>query len=128
MAELKNNADFQQKMGFIKLKFYPALCAATNNIEDALMLLNSFNTMIMQEFLGLMKEKNIKDLSLEGKLDITNDKAPELRALLDLFMDKSVFDAKEILEGMRNEINLFLQEERKERPLSALKTKWVDEM
>ncbi len=128
MAELKNNAEFQQKMAFVKQVFYPALCRASTSIEDAQMLLHGFNTNIMQEFLGLMKEKKISDLNLSVRLDTTNEKHPDFLALLDLFKDQSVFEAKEHIEGMTQEINLFLQEERKTKKLEDLKTKWVDEL
>ncbi len=127
ISEMKANTDFQKKIEFVKTKFWPALCEATTSIEDADILLSGFNTMIMQTFLGLMKEKTLKDLDLSTKLDPTSDKFLENQKLLELFSDMSVFDAKDYIEGMKNEIGLFKQEEFKARPLSSLKTKWVDE-
>lgn len=128
IADLKSNEKFQEKMKFTREVFYPALCAATTSIDDASILLSGFNTTIMQEFLGLMKEKTLKDLDLDKKLEPTNLKFQESKDLLALFNDMSVFDAKDYIEGMRNEIQLFLTDEAKNRPLSSLKTKWIDEL
>ncbi len=128
VAEMKGNADFQRKMEFIKTKFWPALCKASTNIEDAQMLLEGFNTAIMQAFLGDMKKKSVKDLELGLKLDTQSDRYLENRDLLELFSDQTVFEAKEYVEGMKGEISLFLREEQKERPLSSLKVSWIDEI
>lgn len=125
---MKANVDFQKKMAFVREKFYPALCEAASSIEDATMLLSGFNTVLMQEFLGIMKEKKVSELSLGGKLDAMSDKFKENTALLDLFTDLTVFEAKDYIEGMKGEIELFKSEEMRERPLSSLKTKWADEL
>lgn len=128
LADLKNNKDFQEKIKFAREVFYPALCQASTSIDDAQILLSGFNTTIMQEFLSLMKEKKIKDLALVDKLDQTNPKFAEMSALLGIFSDYTVFDAKDQIEGMRGELALFITDEMKERPLSSLKTKWVDQL
>ena len=128
LAEMKNNATFKAKMAFIKERFWPALCKSSTSIEDATILLEGFNTAMMQEFLADMKNKSVKDLNLQLKLDAMSDKFLENQELLNLFQDLSVFDAKDYIEGMRNEISLFLREEQKERSLSSLKVKWIDEL
>ncbi len=128
LADLRKNQEFVKKMAFVKEKFWPALIAATTSIDDAVILLSGFNNIIMQEFLGLMKQKTVFDLDLISKLDPKADKVEENKALLSLFLEYSVFEAKEIIEGMRSEINLFLLEEQKARTLDTLKTKWVDEI
>ncbi len=127
VADLKSNQDFQKKMVFVREKFWPALCKASKSVDDAQILLSGFNNVIMQEFLGKMKEVNMKDMKLSLKLDTHNDMFLESQELLALFDDMDVFTAKDYIEGMRNEISLFRQEEDKNRPLSELKTKWVDE-
>lgn len=128
LAELKANKDFQKRMTFIKEEFWPALCEASTSIEDAKILLTGFNNVVMQSFLGLMKEKHLKDLGLTTKLDAQSDKFLENQKLLGLFSEMSVFEAKEYIEGMRNEIDTFLTDEMKERPLSSLKVKWIDQV
>ena len=128
IKDLKSRADFQQRIKFVKEKFWPALCAASMNIEDACMLLSGFNDIIMQEFLGLMKEKKLRELKLESKLDAKSPKAKENQELLELFQDCDIFEAKQYIEGMRNEIETFKRDEFQDRPLSSLKTKWIDEL
>lgn len=128
LADMKKNADFKRRMAFVKEKFWPALCESAENIKDAQMLMEGFNTQIMQSFLGKMKEVKLSDLKLEAQLDQTSPKYPEHLAMLKLFEDMSVFNAKDLIEGMREEINLFVTDELAERPLSSLKTRWVDEL
>lgn len=125
--DMKKRELFKEKMDFTKNKFYPALCAASRNIDDAKQLVSSLNSMMMDKFLGFMKEKKFSDLDLHTLLDPKEEKYQEYIALLALFSDMSVFDAKYFIEGMRNEIDFFLREEQIERPLSSLKPKWLDE-
>lgn len=127
LAEMTKNADFQQRMRFVKDKFWPALCAASQNIEDATMLLTGFNNIIMETFLGQMKEKKLSDLNLKEKLDKASPKYAENIKLLELFEGFDVFRAKELIEGMKGEVQIFVNDELKDRPLSTLKTKWIDE-
>lgn len=127
LHQMKNNADFQKKMKFTRDEFYPALCEAATSIDDATLLLSGFNTQIMQEFLGRMKEVKMKDLNLLSKLEVSSDKYIEYQKLLSLFDEMSVFEAKDIIEGMRGEIDLFKVEEFKERPLASLKVTWVED-
>lgn len=128
IADLKKNDQFMRKMKFAREEFYPALCKASSSIDDAQMFLSSFNTMVMQEFLELMKQKKLADLMLEDKLDKNAPQYNEIIQLVHLFDDMSVFDVKDQVEGMRNEISLFITEENKGRKLEDLKTTWLDQM
>ncbi len=128
LTDLKNNKQFMEKMKFTKEVFFPALNKATTSIDDALQNLSVINSLIMEKFLGFMKEKTIKDLKLADNLSGTDSKAQEMREMIALFDDMSVFDTKDLMEGMRNEINLFLNEENKLRKLSDLKPRWLDEI
>lgn len=128
LKDIKTNTDFQKRMTFVKEKFWPALVEASTSIEDAKMLLTGFNNIIMQSFLALMKEKQIKDLGLAAKLDAKSDKFLENQKLLELFIDMDVYTAKDYIEGMRNELDTFIMDELKVRPLSSLKVKWIDEV
>lgn len=128
ITQLKKSQDFVKKMAFVKKEFYPALVEATRSIEDAQTFLSSLSTMVMQEFLATMKDKKVADLKLASKLDPKDDMHDSLVKLVSLFDDKTMFDAKELIEGMRSEITLFLNDENRNRPLSALTTRWVDEL
>lgn len=128
MKELKKNAQFIEKMQFAKEKFYPAIVAASRNVEDAQQFLSSINTVLMQEFLGRMKEIKMSDMKLIEKLDAKDEKHDEIVALLSLFNDVSVFEAKDQIESMRSEIQLFINEDMRSRTLDTLKTRWLDEI
>lgn len=125
LADLKKNKMFTEKMKFARERFYPALCKASSSVEDAQIFLSGFNTALMQSFLALMKEKKMGELDLVNKLAAAT---PQYKEVVALFDDYSVFDAKDQIEGMKNEISLFLSEEQRERPLSDLKTKWIDQI
>jgi len=128
IADLKNNADFQRRMAFTREKFWPALCNVGMSIEDASIWLSNFNTMLMQEFLSRMKTVSMKEMAVASKLDVMADDYTKYRDVIELFDEMDVFSAKDAIEGMRNEIALFKQDEDKSRKLSDLKTKWIDEL
>lgn len=128
LDEIKKNTEFIKRMKFVKEEFWPALLKASQNIEDASILLSGFNNVIMESFLSKMKEIKMSDLDLTSKLDKESPKYTENQALLALFQDMDIFHAKELIEGMKNEIQQFISDELKERPLASLKTKWIDEL
>lgn len=128
LKEMANNVKFQEKLKFTKEKLYPAIVEASDNIDDAKMFLSSINNVLMERFLGEMKKLTFKDLKIVEGLDSKGDKFGQYEKLLRLFDDMSVFDAKDYIEGMRNEIDIFITDEMRGRPLSSLKTKWIDEL
>lgn len=128
LANLKNNSEWMAKMKFVKEVFYPALCKATTSIEDALSNLSIINSVILEKFLGRMKEIKLKDLDIYSNLSKEDPQYEGLKAMLNLFDDKSVFEAKELMEGLSQEIKLFLNEEQKNRTLESLPTKWLSDM
>lgn len=128
IAELKANTKFQEKMAFTRDLFYPALCQATTSIDDALQNLSIINSVMMEKFLSIMKEKTFGELNMHHNLDPKDPKHDDIKEMLDLFKGMSIFDAKDLMEGMRNEINLFLTEENKVRTLAEVRTKWIDEL
>ncbi len=128
LTELKSNRKFQEKLSFVRDEFYPALIKATDNVESAGQFLSSTNSFLMESFLGFMKEKTFKELNLAEKLSPIDPHYEDLKALMGLLDDKNVFDAKDILEGVRGEIELFKQDMFKKMRLEDLKTKWLDEI
>lgn len=128
IKDLQSNKKFQEKMEFTKNKFYPALIKATVSIEDALQNLSIINSVLMDKFLASMKEKKFKDVDIYSNLSEKDPQYENLKAMLNLFDDMTVFDAKELLEGMKSEITFFLNEEQKNRTLKDLKVRWLDEI
>jgi hypothetical protein len=128
LQEMKSNADFQKKIKFTREEFFPALLKANPTIEEASMWLGGFNTAIMNSLLETMKTTKMKDLNLSLKLDAMSDNFIQFRDIITLFDDMTVFDAKDNIEGLKGEIEIWKQDESRERKLSDLKTKWIDEL
>lgn len=128
LKEMKGNASFIAKMYFVREKLYPAVVDMGESVDDTKMFLSSINNVLMEKFLGKMKELTFKDLQIIGGLDEKGEKFDKYRSLLSLFDDMSVFDAKDYLEGMRNEIDTWVNDELKEKPMSELKVKWIDQL
>lgn len=128
IAEMKKSEKWQAKMKFIKEKFYPAILDIDSSISDTKMFISSVNQMMMEKFLGFMREKKFSELNLKDILDKKDENYEKYVALLDLFNEQTVFDAKDMIEGLSGEIQTFVEDELKERKISTLKTKFIDEI
>ena len=111
---------------FVKDEFYPALQSASNSLDDAKFLLTGLANMVFQEFLTLMKQSKFADLHLEAKLDPKNNHYEDHKKLLSLFKEKNVFESRELIEGMKGEIDAMITNEMKDRKLDSLKTMWFE--
>ena len=110
---------------FVKDKFFPILCEATDSINDADIFLQTFSTMLMDVFLGLMKEKKFVELNLIDKLDKNSPKFEVIKRLISSFDDMNVKDAQSIIEGMKQELRKFYTDEMKTRKLESLTVNWL---
>ncbi len=128
LKEMKGNAHFIAKMHFVREKLYPAVVDLGDSVDETKMFLSSINNVLMEKFLGKMKELTFKDLQIIAGLDAKGEKFDKYSALLALFDDMSVFDAKDYLEGMRSEIDTWVNDELKEKKMSDLKVKWIDQL
>lgn len=115
-------------MTFIKTKFYPALIEASEDIDGATQMLSILNTIMMEKFLGKMKEVSMKEINLFTNLSGDDPRHDQIEAMLHLFDDFSVFESKEYFEGVKGEIELFKTEYFKGKSLAELPTKWMDEV
>lgn len=123
---LKDVKEVKRMRSFVKDKFYPQLLTASSSIDDAKFLLTSLANMLMDKFLSQMKEKKFKELSLETMLDPAHAKHEEYLKILKLFEDENVYVARELIEGMRGEIEMMINAELKERKLETLKTNFLE--
>ena len=123
---MQNVQKAKELRAFVKDKFYPALVAATTSIDDAKFLLSSFSNMVMEQFLAQMKEKQFIELKLHEKLDKNSPNYKQYVDLLVLFGDKSVYDTRELIEGMKGEVDMLITNELKSRKLETLKTNWLE--
>lgn len=128
LAEMKARPEFLEKLAFVKDQFYPALIKATDNVEDAVQRLAVMNSFLMESFLGIMKEKKFGELKLQEKLSPLDPKYQENKDMLDLLNEKSVFDAKDIMEGLKAEIELFKRDMFTKMELKDLVAVWLDEI
>jgi len=128
LKDLKLNPVFIEKMAFTKEKFFPALVEASKSVNDAKIFLTSMSNILMDKFLAKMKEVKMSELNLTEILDKKSEKYEEFKKLIALFDDKDLFTSKELLEGMKGEIDLWINEEFNTRKLSDLKLKWLDEV
>lgn len=128
LSEMKNNKEFKDKLAFSREVFYPALTKASVNVEDAVIQLSMLDTLLMQSFLRFMKEKTFKDLNIQASISSEDPKSQDIIAMLDLLNDKTVYDAKDILEGLKGEIELFRRDYFKKMTLDQLPTKWLDQI
>lgn len=126
VAQMQREKDVKDKREFVKNKFYPALVKASKSIDDGKFLLGSMSNMVMEQFLGAMKDMKFSDLHLEKKLDPKADNYTEYVELLDIFKDENVFTARELIEGMKNEVQMMVDNELKDRPLTSLKTDFLE--
>lgn len=110
---------------FVKDKLYPAVVDATTSVEDAKMFLTSFSAMMMDVFLEQMKDMKFIDLKLHNKLNKTDPNYKHYIALLALFGNESVFNARELIEGMKSEIEMMIRNEMSDRKLESLKTNFL---
>jgi hypothetical protein len=111
---------------FVKEKFYPALLDNGENIDDTKFFLGSLSNLIMTEFLRNMNEKKFSDLHLEDKLDPQSPLYEKYKAVLDLFTDETIFNTKELIDGMRGEIQMLVDNEMKGRSLSTLNPNFLE--
>lgn len=125
-AQMKREQKAKRLRAFIKEKFYPALIEASTSIDDAKFLLGSLSNMVMENFLAQMKEMKFVELNLAAKLDKKAKNFPQYAAMLALFANENVFETRELIEGMKNEVQMFIDDELKERKLDTLKTNFLE--
>ena len=73
-----------------------------------------------------MRKSTLGSLKLEGMLDKKSPDYKRYKFVLDLFKDESIFDSIELIDGMTNAINAFVQREMLKRKLSTLETDFLE--
>lgn len=122
---IKNVQEVQRLRTFVKDQFYPQLIKASTSIDDAKYLLGSFSNMVMEQFLAQMKAMKFEDLKLEDKLDSKSPQYKDYKKILELFKDENVYSTRELIEGMKGEVESMITNEMKTRTLDTLKTNFI---
>ena len=126
LDSMKRVQEAKRLRAFAKNQLYPALINASTSVDDAKFLLGSFSNMIMEQFLSKMKETKFIELKLHEKLDKTAPNYKQYIDLLALFADETIFTSRELVEGMKNEVQMFIDNEMKDRKLDTLKTNFLE--
>lgn len=121
----KRVEEANRKKKILKEQVYPGIIKASTSIDDAKFFLTSLSSLMMESFLAEMKERKFKDLNLLNKLDKADKQYEDYKQFLSIFEEMNVFEAREFVEGVKNEIDLFINDEMKERKLETLKTNFL---
>lgn len=124
--QLGQKMEVQRKQAIVKDKLYPALITTALSIDEAKMLVRAISGFIMEDVMGLMKERQFIDLApkLLEKIAIGKDREPELKKLLDIFERENLFVSKELIEGMSHAIDQMINDEMRSRKLDTLPVDW----
>lgn len=118
--------EVKRTRAFVKDKLYPALLKNAETIDDTKFFLGSMSNLIMSEFLAWMRDKKFSELHLEDKLDPASPLYENYKEIIDLFKDESIFNTKELLDGMKGEIQMLVDNEMKGRKLETLKPDFLE--
>ena len=116
----------KRKRLLVKNKLYPFLEMSSENVEDAKTFTQSVTIAIRQAFNNKMRKSTLGSLKLEGMLDKKSPDYKRYKFVLDLFKDETIFDSLELIDGMTNAIQAFIQKEMLKRKLNTLETDFLE--
>lgn len=108
-----------------KDELYPFLCDNSKNIEEAKVIAQAFYMSIEQAFMNLKKKMLVKELELDKMLNDTED-GKKYHKLFEMFNDETLEDMGTVVRDMPDVIDSFIRLEMKDRPLSSIKTYFLD--
>jgi hypothetical protein len=126
IVEADNKKEVTRKRELIVDSFYPALIGATVSVDEAKSLVNAIGTLLMEEVLKTMRDRQFTEVieNLHANLCRDGERSVEIQALLDTLKGENLFVAREIIEGMTRAIETMIMEEMRSRKLDTLKTGW----
>lgn len=124
--ELELEIKREESKRFIKEKFYPAVAAATVSVDEATSLLQAAGELIMGEAMQVMKTMKIKDVRniLVRKLAPNDERLLEIEALIGLFDEKTLFDARVSLQNMQSVVEQMKIDAMRKAKLSEMTPDW----
>lgn len=119
---MKTQQEVHRFRKFIKEEVYPFLLEHSENIEEAKQMCTVLKMTITQA--AMNREKKL----LVSELDVpqVDAKYEKYNQFIKLFLDKTVFDSKQLMEGMSDVIDSFIREENTKRKLSEIKADLLD--
>lgn len=124
--QILRDVEIARKRKIVTEKFFPALTAATVSVDEARMLVSATTSLIMEAAMAVLKEKTFKDIEEDvfKKLCPDGERAEEIRDLLKVFSDETLFVSREIIEGAKQAIDQMVNDEMRSRSLATLKADW----
>lgn len=122
LKEMKRGEDIR----FIKDKFYPAVVNATVSVDEAGMLLQAMSALVMEEAMETLNKTKVKDVKnrMVKKLAPNDERLLQIEALVNLFDEKTLFDARGHCEGLKAVIEQMKIEHFQATKLSDLTPDW----
>lgn len=120
-AEMNAKALVTEKRKFIKEILFPKLYEVSENIQDAQIIMTVLSTMIQQAAIKKVNNLPVAEVSVKP-----NSGYERYQEIFDLFADKNVEFASDILGQSAKAIDGALFEESKERKLIDLKMELLD--
>jgi len=123
---MKRKQEISRKRAVIVDKIYPALVEATISIDEAKMFIQAFSSVIMEQVLGWMKERQFAEIlpAVLERLSPDGERREALARLLATVENENIFVAKELVEGVTRAIDQMIHDELKGRKLDTLKPEW----
>lgn len=124
--ELELEVKREESKRFIMTKFYPAVAAATTSVDEASALLQAAGELIMGEAMNVMKTMKISDVKniIVRKLAPNDERLLEIEALIALFDEKTLFDARVSLQNMQSLIEQIKIDMAREKKLQDIDVPW----
>lgn len=124
--EVERDFKRAQARKLIKEKFYPALVEATISVDEAQMLLQAATGLIMEEAMEKLRSTLVADIRnrLVKKLAPDGNRQVKIEALIDIFHDHTLFEARGHFESMRAVIDQMKTDEMQRRKLDTLTPDW----
>jgi hypothetical protein len=127
LDEMQRSQSIKRKRTIIMDNFYPALIEATISVDEAKALVQAMGSSLMGEVMKTMRERKFSEISTNVHKILCSDgqREEEIKKLLATLEGESLFDAREIIEGMSNAIEMMIREEMSDRKLDTLKADWT---
>lgn len=122
----KQLAEAKRQRKILREEVLPVLFDNCENIMDAGIFMNTLANVIRQSFTQLMGKMRIVDLKIEDVL-IEDEKTEFWKKMLSIIGQETITSATVMIEGFPRLIEIIVQNENKNRPLSDIKSQLVDE-
>lgn len=124
--QIIRDTEIARKRKIVVDKFYPSLVEATVSIDEAKMLLQAATSLIMEEVLSTMKERQFDEIysRLTKKLCPDGTRQIEIEKWLSTMKGENLYVARELIEGANRAISQMLHDEELKRKMDTLNPDW----